>query len=148
MFDAELYQKLLGEELRTVRRERGLTRAQLRDRMTVDLSLQTLATYELGTRQCSVVRLVELCHGLDIRAEDMLARVARRLPAAEALVVSLVRIIQSPHPELAPLQRWAKASVTSATDVVRFEPDMVDRMAELCGLPSAELVRTLQALAS
>lgn len=148
MLDGELYQKLLGEELRRARRELGLTRARLRDRLNIDLSLQTLATYELGTRQCSVVRLAELCHGLDVRPEDILARVGRRLPSADQLVVSLVRIIASSHPELAPLRRWAKATANSATDVVRFERDMVDRMAELCGLPAADLVRTLQALGS
>ncbi|WP_410597854.1 helix-turn-helix domain-containing protein [Amycolatopsis sp. lyj-23] len=148
MLDAELYQKLLGEELRAVRRARGWTRKQLRARMKIDLSLQTLATYELGTRQCSVVRLAELCCGLGIRPEEVLARVARRLPVGDELVVSLVRIIASPRPELAPLQRWAKATATSATDVVRFEGDMVDRMAELCGVPAAELVRTLRALGS
>lgn len=148
VFDAALYQKLLGQELRAVRREQGLTRAQLRERLNIGVSLQTLATYELGTRQCSVVRLAELCHGLAIRPEDLLARVARRMPAEEELVVSLVRIIQSPCPELAPLKRWAKVKMTSATDVVRFEGDMVRRMADLCDLSAADLVRKLQALGS
>lgn len=147
VFDAELYQKVLGDELRAVRRDRGLTRAQLRDRMDGAPSTQTLATYELGTRQCSVVRLAELCHSLGIAPEDLLARVTRRLPEPDQLVVSLVRIIASPHPKLAPLKRWARVTATSATDVVRFEGDMVVRMAELCGLPAAELVRVLRTLA-
>lgn len=60
MIDTDAYQRILGEELRKLRTERGWTRKELGEKLQSGISLQTLATYELGTRQCSVVRLAEL----------------------------------------------------------------------------------------
>src|SRR3981081_3049844 len=60
LIDAETYQRILGDELRKLRRQRGWTRKELNQHLQSEISLQTLATYELGTRQCSVVRLVGL----------------------------------------------------------------------------------------
>src|SRR5690606_17619059 len=48
--NGELYQQALGEELRLLRNRRGWTRKQLNQHLQSDISLQTLATYELGTR--------------------------------------------------------------------------------------------------
>src|SRR5256714_9428176 len=76
--DSDLYQRVLGEELRKLRRRRGWTRKELNQHLQSDISLQTLATYELGTRQCSVVRLVELCMAMDERPQDLPGRVHGR----------------------------------------------------------------------
>ncbi|HEU5110532.1 MAG TPA: helix-turn-helix transcriptional regulator, partial [Micromonosporaceae bacterium] len=70
--DVATYQRVLGDELRLLRKRRGWTRKDLNDRLRRDISLQTLATYELGTRQISVIRLVEICHALDELPHDLL----------------------------------------------------------------------------
>src|SRR5947208_15792184 len=77
--DADTYQQVLGDEIRRLRKQRGWTRKDLNGRLQSDISLQTLATYELGTRQCSVVRFVEICLALDERPHELLARVHERL---------------------------------------------------------------------
>ncbi|MBB4688893.1 transcriptional regulator with XRE-family HTH domain [Amycolatopsis jiangsuensis] len=108
--DAEHYQRVLGDELRKLRRGRGWTRKELNQHLQSEISLQTLATYELGTRQCSVVRLVELCVAMDELPQDLLAKVHRRVFVEEPgrIRVDLRRVITEAGPELNPLRRWAE----------------------------------------
>lgn len=148
--DSELYQRVLGEELRKLRRRRGWTRKELNQHLQSDISLQTLATYELGTRQCSVVRLVELCLAMDELPQDLLARVHRRVFTDEPgkVRLHLVRIVADRHPELFPLRRWAEDRLRQpgTQQEVQLDKPAVDRMAELCGLKPAELLTLLQDL--
>ena len=109
--DAASYQRVLGDELRRLRKQRGWTRKDLNDRLQSDISLQTLATYELGTRQCSVVRTG--------RAVPRAGRAAARTAGARArpgvqpvrraarLRVDLRQVVRDTQPELRPLRRWA-----------------------------------------
>ncbi|MGH3950246.1 MAG: helix-turn-helix domain-containing protein, partial [Pseudonocardiaceae bacterium] len=78
-FDVETYQRVLGDELRKARKRRGWTRKELNNNLQSDISLQTLATYELGTRQCSVVRLAEICTAMGEQPQEVLARVHTRV---------------------------------------------------------------------
>ncbi|MFD2470718.1 helix-turn-helix transcriptional regulator [Amycolatopsis silviterrae] len=192
MIDAEHYQRVLGDELRKLRRGRGWTRKELNAHLQSEISLQTLATYELGTRQCSVVRLVELCVAMDELPQDLLAKVHSRVFTEEPgrVRVDLRRVVEEAGPELTPLRRWAEgrlrqngialpgavarpgsasparasapgpvpvvpgsASAPSqtpsapGTDEVSLDFAALERMAELCGLPTAELVSHLRKLA-
>ncbi|WP_406637329.1 helix-turn-helix transcriptional regulator [Amycolatopsis sp. WGS_07] len=192
MIDAEHYQRVLGDELRKLRRGRGWTRKELNAHLQSEISLQTLATYELGTRQCSVVRLVELCVAMDELPQDLLAKVHSRVFTEEPgrVRVDLRRVVAEAGPELTPLRRWAEgrlrqngvtlpgsaarpgsaaparasapgpvpavpgsASTPSQTpsapdtDEVSLDFAALERMAELCGLPTAELVSHLRKLA-
>ena len=192
MIDAEHYQRVLGDELRKLRRGRGWTRKELNAHLQSEISLQTLATYELGTRQCSVVRLVELCVAMDELPQDLLAKVHSRVFTEEPgrVRVDLRRVVEEAGPELTPLRRWAEGRLrqngvalpgsaarpgsasaarasapgpapvvpgTSSTpsqpasapnaDEVSFDFAALERMAELCGLPTAELVSHLRKLA-
>ncbi|WP_409185525.1 helix-turn-helix domain-containing protein [Amycolatopsis sp. VS8301801F10] len=188
MIDAEHYQRVLGDELRKLRRGRGWTRKELNAHLQSEISLQTLATYELGTRQCSVVRLVELCVAMDELPQDLLAKVHSRVFTEEPgrVRVDLRRVVAEAGPELTPLRRWAEgrlrqngvampasparanaaapapgsastptpsapasqpASATASADEVSFDFAALERMAELCGLPTAELVSHLRKLA-
>ncbi len=110
MIDAEHYQRVLGDELRKLRRGRGWTRKELNAHLQSEISLQTLATYELGTRQCSVVRLVELCVAMDELPQDLLAKVHSRVFTEEPgrVRVDLRRVVAEAGPELTPLRRWAE----------------------------------------
>lgn len=150
--DSELYQQVLGDELRKLRKRRGWTRKQLNSRLQSDISLQTLATYELGTRQCSVVRLAEICVALGEQPNMVLARVDERLLAGATgeVQVNLIKAAGSTRPELLPLRRWAANRLqredAPGSREVSLKLPAVERMAELCGVNTEELVASLEEL--
>ncbi|WP_158888255.1 helix-turn-helix domain-containing protein [Amycolatopsis anabasis] len=152
--DGDTYQRILGEELRKLRRRRGWTRKELNQHLQSEISLQTLATYELGTRQCSVVRLVELCIAMDELPQDLLARVHRRVFTDEPgrIRLDLNRVVADNQPELLPLRRWAQDRLRQnerpASHEVHFDLAAVERMAELCGLSTVDLLARLRALSA
>ena len=154
LIDAEDYQRILGDELRKLRRSRGWTRKELNQHLQSEISLQTLATYELGTRQCSVVRLVELCVAMDALPQDLLARVHRRAFVDEPgrVRVDLRKLVADAPPELLPLRRWAEDRLRRAADhgptEVALDLPALERMAELCGLPTADVIASLRPYAS
>ncbi|WP_290061255.1 helix-turn-helix domain-containing protein [Amycolatopsis solani] len=154
--DAGAYQRMLGEELRRLREERGLTRRDLNHRLHSDLSLQTLATYELGTRQCSVVRLVELCVALEESPEALLARVGRRYfgtfgTLSGGVRIDLRRVACAGHEDLAPFRRWAEGRLaecrtTGAPHEVHLDRPALDHLAELCETTTADLLARIRLL--
>jgi transcriptional regulator with XRE-family HTH domain len=150
--DVDTYQRILGEELRKLRRRRGWTRKELNQRLQSEISLQTLATYELGTRQCSVVRLVELCIAMDELPQELLARVHRRVFTDEPgrVRLNLDLVIADEQPELLPLRRWAEDRLRQAdrpaSHEVQLDLAAVERMAELCGIPAGDLLTRLRSL--
>lgn len=153
LIDADAYQRVLGEELRKLRKRRGWTRKELGARLQSEISLQTLATYELGTRQCSVVRLVELCVAMDELPQDLLARVHRRVFTDEPgrVRLDLSRIVAAEEPELLPLRRWAEdrlEHVNPTSPEVHLDLSALEKMAELCGLETPDLLTRLERLAS
>jgi transcriptional regulator with XRE-family HTH domain len=149
--DTATYQRVLGDELRRLRKQRGWTRRDLNRRLQSDISLQTLATYELGTRQCSVVRLVEICIALDEVPHELLARVHQRVfsdSPVGRIRIDLRKVVRDEQPELQPLRRWAKGRLadTSAPHGpdVSLDISALERMAELCGLETVELIARLR----
>jgi len=150
--DGDIYQRVLGEELRKLRRRRGWTRKELNQHLQSDISLQTLATYELGTRHCSVVRLVELCLAMDELPQNLLARVHRRVFTDEPgrLRIDLDRVVADDQPELLPLRRWAQGRLSQADAGREVMLDMaaIERMAELCALTTPDLTTRLRAFSA
>jgi transcriptional regulator with XRE-family HTH domain len=149
--DTTTYQRVLGDELRRLRKQRGWTRRDLNRRLQSDISLQTLATYELGTRQCSVVRLVEICLALDEVPHDLLARVHQRVfsdSPVGRIRIDLRKIVRDDQRALLPLRRWAKGKL--AENDGHHPPDVslditaLERMAELCNLETIELIARLR----
>jgi transcriptional regulator with XRE-family HTH domain len=151
--DTEAYQRVLGDEIRSLRKQRGWTRKDLNKRLQTEISLQTLATYELGTRQCSVVRLVEICHALDVPAHEVLARVHERFfgdtPAGH-LTLNLAAVAATDNPRLVPLRRWAAGRLhvlpPGASPEVHLDLPALENMAQLCQLPTVELIRILRGM--
>jgi transcriptional regulator with XRE-family HTH domain len=149
--DTARYQRILGDELRRLRKQRGWTRRDLNARLQSDISLQTLATYELGTRQCSVVRLVELCLAMNEVPHELMARVHQRVfsdTPVGAIRVDLRKVVRDTQPELLPLRRWAKGKLAEnnghqAPDV-NLDISALERMAELCGVETVDLIARLQ----
>ncbi|HVV13912.1 helix-turn-helix domain-containing protein [Amycolatopsis sp.] len=152
LIDSDVYQRVLGEELRKLRRRRGWTRKELNQHLQSDISLQTLATYELGTRQCSVVRLVELCLAMDELPQDLLARVHRRVFTDEPgkVRLDLARIVADHQVELLPLRRWADDRMRQAAGATEVQLDRpaLERMAELCGIPVTDLMTRLRTMSA
>jgi transcriptional regulator with XRE-family HTH domain len=108
----DTFARVLGDELRMVRRSHNWTRKQLQARLSPDdeVSLQMLATYELGTRRMTVERLVEICAALDHPPDQLLRRANERAFAAlkdDSVVVDLSALARTADPRLVQLQRWA-----------------------------------------
>ncbi|MFD1151896.1 helix-turn-helix domain-containing protein [Saccharothrix hoggarensis] len=151
--DTATYQRVLGDELRSLRKQRGWTRKELNRRLQSEISLQTLATYELGTRQCSVVRLVEICVALGVPAHQVLARVHERVfgdaPTGH-LSVDLAAVVADGRPQLQPLRRWAQGRlahlVPGQAAEVHLDLPALEYMAQLCQLSTVDLIRTLREL--
>lgn len=146
------YRRVLGDELRQARVERGWTRGELRSRMGGDLSLQTLATYEQGTRHCPLLRFVELCVALGESPSEMLARTHRRVvPSPDTgLRLNLRTVVHNAPPALEPLRRWAhnrlalSASPGEAHETI--PPAALEHLARLCGMSVAEIVTAVTQL--
>lgn len=154
--DSAEYQLVLGEELRELRKSQGWTRKELSERLGSEISQQTLATYELGTRHCSVVRLVELCLAMDEQPQKLLARVQRKLFPEQpgGVRVSLRALAALDSEELAPLRGWSQgklrqASSTSddaAADAVLLDAQAIHWLAQLCGMDVTQLTTRLREL--
>ena len=119
------YRRCLGNELRLLRRSRGYTRRQLVDRLGSLIVAQTLATYELGTRHCSVIRLAQVCGVLGEDAPTVLARVVRRMASAVPWTVTLdLRAVSADRsPALRGLRRWAESLVREGGPAYRELPE-------------------------
>ncbi|CAM3158220.1 helix-turn-helix transcriptional regulator [Saccharomonospora xinjiangensis] len=151
LIDTDTYQRILGEELRKLRTRRGWTRKELGERLQSGISLQTLATYELGTRQCSVVRLAELCLAMDELPQNLLARVHDRIFDHEAgqVRVNLADVVADEQPELLPLRRWARGRLAAGGSAdVRFDRATLEQLASLCDLRTEDLLMRLRKLSA
>ncbi len=154
--DGAVYQRVLGDEIRRLRKQRGWTRKELNGRLQSEISLQTLATYELGTRQCSVVRFVEICLALEATPHDLMARVHDRVFAdtpVGRVRIDLERAVRDRTPELVPLRRWAAEMLAEhdgkpGAAEVHLDLSALERLAELCGMETVDLISRLQALSA
>jgi transposase/transcriptional regulator with XRE-family HTH domain len=150
----ETYSLTLGDELRAARLRRGWTRQQLQSRVCGELSLQSLAAYELGARRLSVVRLIELCTALSVLPSQVVARACERALEPEqrdGLSIDLDHIVRSTGPELSALRAWArteiKRSSRSRNRIVHIGRPALDQLATACGSDAATLLGALQDMA-
>lgn len=152
--NVEQYRQTLGDELRVARKRHGWTREQLRRRLDatgVTVTLQTLATYELGTRHCSVVRLAQLCVVLGETPDRLLARVRRRLSARSGcLRVDLAAVAETTPPKLEPFRVWAQHRLRDLADDTAAEVQLsrpaLTLLAQLCDVDVRSLARYLRNL--
>lgn len=150
--DAAGYQRTLGDELRRARKRRGWTRKDLQQHLRTEISLQTLATYELGTRQCSVVRFVELCIALGERPDELLARAHKRVYASleqGKVQVNLRSLAEDGQPELNPFRRWAYNRLRESPGTrseLYLDVSALEQLAALCGLATVDLIDRLHKL--
>jgi transcriptional regulator with XRE-family HTH domain len=147
--DLAAYPMALGKELRRRRAARGWTRKDLLSRLPGDISVQTLATYELGTRGISVLRLVALCEALGTTAQELLASTEYSIRPLHSgqISVDLRLLARDTRPELVPAQRWAASRLRTLGDgesgVTTLDRPAVEQLARLCGLAPTALLHAL-----
>lgn len=144
--------RVLGEELRRTRDALGLTRAELTQRMPSRIHPQTLATYEAGVRQCTVVRLIEICRALGVAAPDILSLSLQRAEAelySLTLLIDLTALTRDDNDIFHQVRAWARRKLDEpgGRDVAWLEPPAVREMAFIFGLPRTDLVTYLAAFA-
>ncbi|AIG73313.1 Hypothetical protein AJAP_01915 [Amycolatopsis japonica] len=146
----------LGELLRSARRECGWTRKQMRAAMCAgddELSLQTLASYELGTRRISVERLIEVCAVLKKQPDELLRRATTLAFSGHygtRIKVDLLRLAHTTDPRLRPLRRWAQVRTQQSPAerilVEELDATALSAMAGIAGITEYDLVQALQEL--
>lgn len=145
------FRRVLGDELRRARTRRQWTRKQFCERVP-HLALQTLASYELGSRPCTTECLYELCEVLGVFQHDLLARVRERLTGQDdhgRLLVDLDQVLRDKQPALQPLRRWARQRLADADQAtIHLELSAVAQLAEVCRIPADDLTERLRALTS
>lgn len=147
---ADRFLRVLGDELRQTRKSHGWTRRDLLARLDQDISLQTLASYELGTRQCTVVRLWELTEALERSAQEVWLRVLERIGACEisGLTIDLRVAAKTTMTKLGPLAAWARVRLRTTPEerlpVVTLDRAALELLADVCGTDIDDLVRRLQ----
>ncbi|WP_460400236.1 helix-turn-helix domain-containing protein [Actinophytocola sediminis] len=147
---AEKVSRVLGDELLSLRKEHGWTRRDLLNRSGLDIALQTLATYELGTRQCTVVRLWELTEALQVPMDELVIRVMQRIGERKisALIVDLRAAARTTVTVLKPLSAWARVrlrtSPESHSPFVCLGRTALESLAMVCKIDTAELVHRLR----
>jgi transcriptional regulator with XRE-family HTH domain len=148
------FMRILGDEIRRLRKARGWIREDLRIRLSEDISLQTLATYELGTRKITVVRLLDICNALDTTPAAVIARAYERWQddpdASVGRTIDLFAAARLDVAELTPLRNWAITRLAGLSDepptaakTAWLTQPALNAMATLCGLDPTDMVKRL-----
>jgi transcriptional regulator with XRE-family HTH domain len=108
---------LIGERLRAIRRQQGLSLHDVEARSGKEFKASVLGAYERGERALSVGRLMRLAELYDVPADQLLPRedakteidlTTRRDPeSAGGYTIDLVRLNQIDEPDAQALSRYA-----------------------------------------
>lgn len=150
------FKLMLGDELRQARNALGWTRKQMLDQMYPDdddeaVSLQTLATYELGTRRMSVDRLVAMCAALRQQPDELLLRaITRTFGTGRRIVIDLAALARTTDPRLQHLQRWATVRAQQRPQgkapIESLDYDALTALANVAGTTEYQLLQALRDL--
>jgi len=143
------FTRALGEELRRAREHVGWSQSELVARMPSSLHVKTLATYEQGIRQCTVVRLLEICRSLGVLAPDVLGRAMMHAEIdmqRTGLDVDLSALADDTRTEVRLLRRWARNRLANnpVSEIARLDGGAIQEMAAIFGLHLSDLVRQLE----
>jgi len=142
----DVVMRAVGAEIRRVRDHLGWTRAMVVDRMSPTINIQTLANYEYGIRPCTIPRLVEICHALEVSAGDVVGLALQRAEVEfySSIQIDLDAVVRDNQPELAPLRQWARyrlAEDPNGSGVARLECAVLEEMAAFFGFTRAEFIK-------
>lgn len=133
-WEPEDFALVLGDELRTIREARCLTRADMGYR--TGISYGTVESYEAARRSVRLDRLRDLCNVLEVPVSNVMELAVQRAvrdPTRVALLVDLCAVKRGHRAELAALWRWADGHELrdwSARGVARLQPPYVRDCAE------------------
>lgn len=140
----------LGNELRSAREDRGLSRAEIVERLGFSIQTQTLATYEQGTRQCTVSRFVEICYAIGVSAPVVLTSALQKAKVDLRLLtlrVDIEAIVVDMRESLQPLRLWARNQIKvmdpAEAAEVWLEPVEVAQLAIFCDLSHEDMAHLL-----
>lgn len=147
-FDAAIA-RAIGAELQYARKRIPWTRSELISRLPSEIHVQTLAAYERGIRQLTVVRFVEICQALGVSPPEILTWALQRagidLPIS-GVQVDLRTILNDERPELATLNSWARHRIEAdplSSAIARLDWALVQEMAMMFGIDRSEFVKLL-----
>jgi transcriptional regulator with XRE-family HTH domain len=141
------FTRALGEVLRRARESAGWSQAELAARMPSGLHVKTLATYEQGVRQCTVMRLREICTALAVSTSDVLARAELHaqvdLQTAEVWV-NLHHVDR--HARARQLRQWARSllDLRPVSGIAHIDGDGLVQLAASFGMTAQDLVAHLE----
>jgi transcriptional regulator with XRE-family HTH domain len=106
---------LIGERLRAIRRQQGLSLHDVEARSGKEFKASVLGAYERGERALSVGRLLRLAEIYDVPADQLLPRgddvdldlTSRREDGMTGYTIDLVRLNQIDEPDAHVLARYA-----------------------------------------
>jgi transcriptional regulator with XRE-family HTH domain len=107
--------KVIGANLKTWRKKRGMSREELGGLMKAGMSPQAIGNYEEGTSQIAASGLVELAKLLGCTCADLFDGVAELLPAEVKVIVTPADARQQ-----AAVKKLAKAIIIETTE--RMKP--------------------------
>ncbi|MEX0664776.1 MAG: transcriptional regulator [Acidimicrobiia bacterium] len=106
----------IGERLRAIRRQQGLSLHDVEARSGQEFKASVLGAYERGERALSVGRLMRLAQLYDVPADQLLPKDGAEVEIdltridtsmASTMTLDLVRLNQLEHPDAAVLSRYA-----------------------------------------
>ncbi|MET0534561.1 MAG: helix-turn-helix transcriptional regulator [Steroidobacter sp.] len=93
--ESRAYFRALGTHISELRKERGMTQAELA--RTLGVSQQTVFAYELGDRRVSVLMLVKLAKVFGVSVESLMGMTKAQRPAKRRLSPAGVRHAERFH---------------------------------------------------
>lgn len=134
---------VLGQELRRTREGRGWSRGQLVARLPSGIGDRTLLSYEHGTRQLTVLRLLEICQVLEVSAADVLAHALQRARIhLENLVlrIDLRLLVEHRNEQFRPMVQWARNKLNKHPDgIAEILPSALVELADFIGCSHRDL---------
>src|SRR2546430_8078839 len=145
----QMIARAVGEELKRARNTAGWTRDEVVERIHSEIQPRTIATYEHGTRQCTIARFVEICGCLGVAASDVLDLAQQRAEMhlqTIGIQVDLNSVVSDVETELEQLRHWASnriAADPNGSGVAYLTAPVVQEMATFFDLTRSELIRHL-----
>lgn len=145
------FARILGQEIRRAREERGWTRVQLVEQLPSGIGDRTLLSYEHGIRHLTVVRFVEISRVLGVAASDLLARALEKAWDLNAfsIRVNLRAVLRDEKDGFEAVRNWAKKRLESnpSTEVL-LPPVTIRELALVLGFSHAALAGYLTEFAT
>jgi transcriptional regulator with XRE-family HTH domain len=143
-----LITRSLGEMLKRAREEAGLSQTDLAALLPSKPHAKTLAAYEQGARQCTVVRLCEIAGAVGVSPMDLLARALlhAEIELQTARVhVDLAILADESGPELRHLRKWARTRLAAYPErtIVELDGNALQEMAVIYNTTLTGLVNQL-----